>query len=78
MVQEDVRTLCGVALSNMKVFPCIFVACFAIALGRYRSDIDIDICNNAVQLAIASLCVKTKNGSVTFGCNVRELMAFLR
>ncbi|KAF2443371.1 hypothetical protein P171DRAFT_36311 [Karstenula rhodostoma CBS 690.94] len=32
MVQEDVRTLCGVALSNLKVFPCIFVACFAIAL----------------------------------------------
>lgn len=32
MVQEDVRTLCGVALSNAKVFPCKFVACFAIAL----------------------------------------------
>ncbi|KAF1918111.1 hypothetical protein BDU57DRAFT_555782 [Ampelomyces quisqualis] len=32
IVQEDVRTLCGVALSNHKVFPCIFVACFAIAL----------------------------------------------
>ncbi|KAF2660790.1 hypothetical protein K491DRAFT_588286 [Lophiostoma macrostomum CBS 122681] len=32
MVQEDVRTLCGVAQSNSKIFPCKFVACFAIAL----------------------------------------------
>ena len=32
MVQEDVRTLCGVALSNGKYFPCKFVACYAIAL----------------------------------------------
>jgi len=32
MVQEDVRTLCGVALSNGKVFPSKFVACYAIAL----------------------------------------------
>ena len=31
-VQEDVRALCGVALSNPKIFPCKFVACFAIAL----------------------------------------------
>lgn len=35
LVQEDVRKLCGVAHSNLKVFPCIFVACYAIALGRY-------------------------------------------
>jgi len=32
IVQEDVRTLCGVALSNPKIFPCKFVACYAIAL----------------------------------------------
>ncbi|KAF2471427.1 uncharacterized protein BDR25DRAFT_223470 [Lindgomyces ingoldianus] len=32
MVQEDVRTLCGVALSNPKAWPSKFVACFAIAL----------------------------------------------
>ncbi|KAF2878208.1 hypothetical protein BDV95DRAFT_613821 [Massariosphaeria phaeospora] len=32
MVQEDVRTLCGVAQSNSEVFPGKFVACFAIAL----------------------------------------------
>ncbi|KAF2016400.1 hypothetical protein BU24DRAFT_433422 [Aaosphaeria arxii CBS 175.79] len=32
VVQEAVRTLCGVALSNAKIFPCKFVACFAIAL----------------------------------------------
>ncbi|KAF2006257.1 hypothetical protein P154DRAFT_255910 [Amniculicola lignicola CBS 123094] len=32
MVQEDVRTLCGVAMSNLNAFPCKFVACFAIAL----------------------------------------------
>ncbi|KAF2710843.1 hypothetical protein K504DRAFT_480921 [Pleomassaria siparia CBS 279.74] len=31
-VQEDVRTLCGVAQSNPKAFPAKFVACFAIAL----------------------------------------------
>ncbi|KAF2730543.1 hypothetical protein EJ04DRAFT_515198 [Polyplosphaeria fusca] len=31
-VQKDVRTLCGVAQSNGKVFPCKFPACFAIAL----------------------------------------------
>jgi hypothetical protein len=31
-VQKDVRTLCGVALSNTKVFPGKFVACFAITL----------------------------------------------
>ncbi|KAF2854994.1 hypothetical protein T440DRAFT_486026 [Plenodomus tracheiphilus IPT5] len=30
--QDSVRTLCGVAQSNPKVFPCKFVACFAIAL----------------------------------------------
>lgn len=35
MVQEDVRTLCGVAQSNPRVFPCKFVACFAIALGEH-------------------------------------------
>lgn len=34
VVQEDVRTLCGVAQSNAKVFPCKFVACFAISLGK--------------------------------------------
>jgi hypothetical protein len=33
-VQDNVRTLCGVAQSNPKVFPCKFVACFAIALGK--------------------------------------------
>jgi hypothetical protein len=32
VVQDDVRTLSGVALSNPKVFPGKFVACFAIAL----------------------------------------------
>ncbi|KAH7392799.1 hypothetical protein BKA66DRAFT_438942 [Pyrenochaeta sp. MPI-SDFR-AT-0127] len=32
IVQDNVRTLCGVAQSNPKVFPCKFVACFAIAL----------------------------------------------
>jgi hypothetical protein len=32
IVQGDVRTLCGVALSNPKVFPSKFVACYAIAL----------------------------------------------
>jgi hypothetical protein len=32
-VQENVRILCGVAQSNPKVFPCKFVACYAIALG---------------------------------------------
>ncbi|KAF2031633.1 hypothetical protein EK21DRAFT_31974, partial [Setomelanomma holmii] len=32
IVQDDVRALAGVALSNPKVFPCKFVACFAIAL----------------------------------------------
>lgn len=32
IVQDDVRALSGVALSNPKVFPCKFVACFAIAL----------------------------------------------
>ncbi|OWY51168.1 putative Zn(II)2Cys6 transcription factor (Eurofung) [Alternaria alternata] len=31
-VQDNVRTLCGVAQSNSKWFPCKFVACFAIAL----------------------------------------------
>jgi hypothetical protein len=39
MVQEDVRTLCGAALSNLKAFPCIFVACFAIALGKYTLQV---------------------------------------
>jgi hypothetical protein len=34
MVQDDVRALCGVALSNAKVFPGKFVACYAIALGE--------------------------------------------
>ena len=34
VVQDNVRTLCGVALSNPRVFPCKFVACFAIALGK--------------------------------------------
>jgi hypothetical protein len=32
IVQDDVRTLSGVALSNPKVFPGKFVACFAVAL----------------------------------------------
>ncbi|CAO2648601.1 Nn.00g078680.m01.CDS01 [Neocucurbitaria sp. VM-36] len=32
IVQSDVRTLCGVAQSNAKVYPSKFVACFAIAL----------------------------------------------
>ncbi|KAF2121287.1 hypothetical protein BDV96DRAFT_483830 [Lophiotrema nucula] len=32
MVQEDVRTLCGVAQSNSSIFPSKFVACFAISL----------------------------------------------
>lgn len=34
-VQENVRILCGVAQSNPKIFPCKFVACYAIALGEY-------------------------------------------
>jgi hypothetical protein len=34
LVQADVRMLAGVAQSNPKVFPCKFVACFAIALGK--------------------------------------------
>lgn len=42
MVQDDVRTLSGVALSNRKVFPCIFVACFAIALVGDRFNIRED------------------------------------
>jgi hypothetical protein len=37
-VQDNVRTLCGVAQSNPKVFPCKFVACFAIALGKSHSN----------------------------------------
>jgi hypothetical protein len=36
-VQDNVRTLCGVAQSNSKWFPCKFVACFAIALGEFIS-----------------------------------------
>jgi hypothetical protein len=36
-VQDNVRTLCGVAQSNSKWFPCKFVACFAIALGKFSS-----------------------------------------
>lgn len=42
IVQEDVRTLCGVALSNPKVFPCKFVACFAIALVGDRFAVRAD------------------------------------
>lgn len=42
MVQEDVRTLCGVAQSNGKFFPCKFVACFAIALVGDRFPIRED------------------------------------
>ncbi|PSN67793.1 hypothetical protein BS50DRAFT_348932 [Corynespora cassiicola Philippines] len=39
IVQEDVRTLCGVAESNQKAWPAKFVACFAIALvGDRFSD----------------------------------------
>ncbi|KAH9867616.1 hypothetical protein IAQ61_008210 [Plenodomus lingam] len=34
--QDSVRTLCGVAQSNPSVFPCKFVACFAIALAGDR------------------------------------------
>ncbi|KAH7117723.1 hypothetical protein B0J11DRAFT_90108 [Dendryphion nanum] len=32
IIQENVRTLCGVALSNLNAFPSKFVACFAISL----------------------------------------------
>ena len=32
IVKEDVRMLCGVALSNERVFPAKFTACFAITL----------------------------------------------
>ncbi|PVH98714.1 hypothetical protein DM02DRAFT_729682 [Periconia macrospinosa] len=41
-VQDHVRTLCGVAMSNLKVFPGKFVACFAIALvgDRFTSRAD--------------------------------------
>ncbi|CAI6329320.1 unnamed protein product [Periconia digitata] len=41
-VQDHVRTLCGVAMSNHKVYPGKFVACFAIALvgDRFTSRID--------------------------------------
>ncbi|EUC42806.1 hypothetical protein COCMIDRAFT_39161 [Bipolaris oryzae ATCC 44560] len=38
-VQENVRMMCGVAQSNPKVFPCIFVACYAIALVGDRFTI---------------------------------------
>lgn len=42
MVQEDVRSLCGVAQSNGKYFPCKFVACFAIALVGDRFSMRAD------------------------------------
>ncbi|KAH7089532.1 hypothetical protein FB567DRAFT_439127 [Paraphoma chrysanthemicola] len=42
IVQNDVRTLSGVALSNPKVFPCKFVACFAIALVGDRFTVRED------------------------------------
>ncbi|KAI4654727.1 uncharacterized protein J4E78_006904 [Alternaria triticimaculans] len=41
-VQDNVRTLCGVAQSNSKWFPCKFVACFAIALVGDRFTIRED------------------------------------
>jgi hypothetical protein len=42
LVQDDVRMLCGVALSNSKVFPAKFVACFAIALAGDRFTVRED------------------------------------
>ncbi|EAT91294.1 hypothetical protein SNOG_01645 [Parastagonospora nodorum SN15] len=42
IVQEDVRTLSGVALSNPKVFPGKFVACFAVALVGDRFTVRDD------------------------------------
>jgi hypothetical protein len=47
-VQEDVRTLCGVALSNSKIFPCKFVACYAIALvgDRFSNRADQERLHN--------------------------------
>jgi hypothetical protein len=42
IVQEDVRTLSGVALSNPKVFPGKFVACFAVALVGDRFNVRDD------------------------------------
>jgi hypothetical protein len=42
IVQEDVRTLAGVSLSNPKVFPGKFVACFAVALVGDRFDVRDD------------------------------------
>lgn len=45
MVQDDVRTLSGVAMSNPKVFPGKFVACFAVALvgDRFTARADQEI-----------------------------------
>jgi hypothetical protein len=42
LVQDDVRTLGGVALSNPKVFPCKFVACYAVALVGDRFTVRED------------------------------------
>lgn len=42
LVQDDVRKLCGVAMSNPKVFPAKFVACFAIALVGDRFTVRED------------------------------------
>lgn len=40
--QDSVRTLCGVAQSNPRFFPCKFVACFAIALVGDRFTVRED------------------------------------
>ncbi|KAL6153892.1 hypothetical protein ACJQWK_01782 [Exserohilum turcicum] len=49
-VQENVRILCGVAQSNPKVFPCKFVACYAIALGMLLFIIPLPtlVCRNSI------------------------------
>ncbi|KAF2198195.1 hypothetical protein GQ43DRAFT_443574 [Delitschia confertaspora ATCC 74209] len=54
MVQEDVRTLCGVAQSNPKAFPSKLVACFAIALVGDRFS------NREDQLRLRDMLIQTE------------------
>lgn len=79
MVQDDVRTLCGVARSNgAKVFPCKFVACFAIALGKLSTSLLDYITANDLKLAIASVYEMIKNDCATCGTRANVHTDFLQ
>jgi hypothetical protein len=67
MVQEDVRTLCGVAQSNPKAFPSKFVACFAIALGKLYAILKVTSWGSSSNVS-SQLEIDSVQEKISFNC----------